>query len=57
MCEFRVSETGEKFRNEFRVNIREEEHMLAGRETTGLVKYSHAKENNVSNKSVKLNGL
>jgi len=31
--------------------------MFAGNELPGLVKYSHAKENNASNKSVELNEL
>jgi hypothetical protein len=31
--------------------------MFAGNEPAGLVKYSHSKENNVSNKSVELNEL
>lgn len=57
MCEFMISEKWEKFRKESYVNICEEEHMFAGNEPAALVKYSHAKENNASNKSVELNEL
>ena len=31
--------------------------MFAGKEPAGLLKYSHAKENNASDKSVELNEL
>jgi hypothetical protein len=56
-CEFKISEEWKKFRREIYVNICEEEHMFARNEPAGLVKYSHAKENDASNKSVELDEL